>query len=433
MAQTDLNFEDLPSTKVGKIGEEIVKACLQSDGVQVLPPPDVADNGASRVDFLVVYPSSEMILAEVKTWRQRVRDGERVFVMEKAKYESYKKYSAEKNLPLRFHIVDASSEFDAGAQTKPCIWFCTLDILEEDEENFKEGEEDGVPCIYIPIKVLVEECLLTDAETQRLVAAIREMDAANAAASEMPTLPEPVEVEKRLLAEMREMYAAREIETPTPKVIRVNFKEVLYQLKPFENGEPLRFYRTSGGQILCYNASIFKNAGYKTSYRADGNDHLSQAVNRVCKEIYDVSKSDNVVRHNWALKVEDVEPVLETFISTSKKLYADQTESFLKYWQEEVMPTVKGLKTAPPPQKSPSVTAPDKPAVTFKRLFDGEVIETVITEAQRFKRLGLNGTSLITAIRYVADRDDVDLKALEKFASYVQAESHETADVSARR
>ena len=420
MAQTDLNFEDKPSTKVGRIGEEIVKAYLQSRGVQVLPPPDVAANGASRVDFLEVYPSGHKVLAEVKTWRQRVRDGERVFVMEKSKYESYKKYSAEKNLPLMFYIVDTSSEFDAGAKEKPCVCFCGLDVLEQDEEDFKEGEEDGVPCIYFPVEDFWVERLLTDAETQRLVAAIREMDAANAAASEMPLLPEPVEAEKP-------------VETPKPKVVRTGFKEVYYKLKPFENGEPLKFYHTESGQLICYNAPIFKNSGYKSSYGRDGTDHLSRAVNQICKEVYDTSQKANSQHCTWALKVEDIEPVLEVFIETAKKLYSGQAKTFLKYWREEVMPTVKGLKTAPKPKEPTAVTAPPGTVPVPTYIFGGEVIDTVITVAKRLKRSGLNGTSLITAIRYVADRDDVDLKALEKFASYVQAESHETADISARR
>lgn len=416
MAQTDLNFEDKPSTKVGRIGEEIVKNFLQSAGVQVLPPPDVATNGASRVDFLVIGVSGIKCLVEVKTWRQRVRDGERVFVMEKSKYEAYQRYSAEKNLPLNFYVVDTSSEFDVGSEKKPCIWVVPTSRL----KNFKEGEEDGVLCIYIPVQELFLLTHLTDDETQRLVAAIREMDAANAAASEMPLLPEPVEVEKP-------------VEIPKLKVIRVDFQEVIFKLKPFENGEPLKFYRTVGGQLICYNRPIFRNAGYKSSFAFENHDLLTQTIKRACKEVYDVSKSDSTRRHSWALKVEDVEQVLEVFVTTSKKLYRKQAETFLKYWREEVMPTVKGLKTAPPPQPPTAVKAPDKPAATFKRSFDGELIDTVITEAQRLKRAGLNGTSLITAIRYVAIRDEVDLKALEKFASYVQAESHETAEISARR
>lgn len=420
MAQTDLNFEDKPSTKVGRIGEEIVKNFLKRHGIQVLPPPDVAANGASRVDFLVVAPDGDKELVEVKTWRQRVRDGERVFAMEKSKYESYKKYSAEKNLLLSFYIVDTSSEFGADAEVKPCIRWAPLEGLEEHEKDYKEGEEDGVPCLYFPAKRFHVEYFLTEEETQRLVAAIREMDAANAAASEMPLLPEPVEVEKP-------------VETPKPKVIRTGFAEVIFNLKPFENGEPLKFYRTSGGQILCYNAPIFKNVGYKCSYVRDGDDYLSKSINRVCKEVYDVTKRETALNRTWALKVEDVEPVLEVFIEIAKKLYSGQAKTFLKYWQEEVMPTVKGLKTAPKPKEPPAVTVHDKPAATFKRLFDGAVIDAVITEAQLLKRAGLNGTSLITAIRCVAIRDDVDLKALEKFASYVQAESHETAEISARR
>ena len=420
MAQTDLNFEDKPSTKVGRIGEEIVKDHFQKNGYKVLPPPDVAANGASRVDFLMIASHGKKILVEVKTWRQRVRDGERVFVMEKSKYESYKKYSAEKNLPLNFYVVDTSSKFDAGAKEKPCIWGTTLNRLLQLKKHFKEGEEDGVPCIYIPVQELLLACYLTDTETQRLVAAIREMDAANAAAAEMPALPEPVEVEKP-------------VETPKPKVIRVDFKEVYYKLKPFENGEPLKFYRTSDGQIICYNAPIFKNSGYKSSYGRDGTDHLSRAVNQICKEVYDTSQKANSQHCTWALKVEDIEPVLKVFIEKGRQLYVDQAKTFLKYWREEVLPTVKGLKTAPKPKEPTAVTAPPGTVPVPTYIFGGEVIDTVITVAKRLKRSGLNGTSLITAIRYVADRDDVDLKALEKFASYVQAESHEPAEISARR
>ena len=130
MAQTNLNFNDQPAAKVGKIGEEIVKAFLQNDGIRVLPPPDIAASGASRVDFLVIRPNGDKALVEVKTWRQRVRDGQRVFVMEKAKFEAYEAYSAEKRLPLNFYIVDVSSEFDIGSDDKPCIRWATLSLLE---------------------------------------------------------------------------------------------------------------------------------------------------------------------------------------------------------------------------------------------------------------------------------------------------------------
>ena len=57
-----------------------------------------------------------------------------------------------------------------------------------------------------------------------------------------------------------------------------------------------------------------------------------------------------------------------------------------------------------------------------KRLFDGTTIESVIMEAQSFKRIGLNAPALITAIRYVEDRDGVDLTSLENFVEFVQSE-----------
>lgn len=220
-----------------------------------------------------------------------------------------------------------------------------------------------------------------------------------------------------------------------PVRIKLSGTKTYYRI-PTDSQFPLKMVLYDKKWLVKASSIVQNIAGTSSNfslYRKKGLGCLEQVVLAECKELYD-SSSEESSKEVTYIKYEDVERVLSKVSGLYRKDEQRwKAKKLLEFYREKVLPHIQNdsmrqfyhNRTTPPLTATPpSIEQPPKPKAT--------IIQQILSRATQFKGYGLNGTSLVTAIKFVADDEKFDPQPYLDFMNFAQAEVTHTESTNTK-
>lgn len=412
--------QDPYAKTVGDIGEQIVDDYYTKNlGFQRESSPDY------RVDRKYSTPKTKnTVYVEIIARRISTLQIVPAFYIDKDKVERLKNFQED------YGTVTLAIVINPDERRKFKVGLTSLDNLLKSvvidniafpitaERKVNAGEPPKT-VVYFPIEKLTFTHRSVDpALESKLNKAFDEMDAARAGKAN-PT-------DGTLFAET----PIDEIIETNPEIIRITtyrYSQYPFLNTPLSKKCVLKFNQNDSGEWVISAGSIASViSNQKTSFHFGGDSGIAKAVHEICQTVFNTG-SENSTRVKIYLKVEDVHRVLRKATGLFKKDFLKtRAEQFLQFWQSIVMPhiqngTLKQILNIPDVVHAP-LSKPQAPPIEQPPKPKATIIQQILSRATQFKGYGLNGTSLVTAIKFVTDEEKIDPQPYLDFMNFAQAE-----------
>jgi len=222
-----------------------------------------------------------------------------------------------------------------------------------------------------------------------------------------------------------------------PKVNLLTDLESFYNFgltTSFCQDENLKFKQLRSGEWIISAQSIAsaiagKESPFSRKHRRTRGLEKAVFDSGSCTEVFNVAPQKES-SENIFVYCADVDKILNAAPHYYRGRHLKQRLPLVqKWWRETVMPHLQNgtmeqlfqISETPTPTPPPNVTPPPK-TVEQPPKPKATIIQQILSRATQFKGYGLNGTSLVTAIKFVADDEKIDPQPYLDFMNFAQAE-----------